>query len=203
MTGAIVLSQVAPLLPIFGGAVAAFNRLRKEIDQEPSIDSTSSAGDKPSEVNGAIALQHVSFAYPSRPKHPVLKDISLQCEAGKLTAIVGLSGSGKSTIAGLVTRFYDPDSGSVMLDGTDIKSLNVKGLRGLIGLVPQEPSLLPRSILENIALGLVNSPAHSQFEHILLSDTLSLLVERVKSGEDLTKCAEKAGPEVSQIIQLV
>ncbi|KAJ4355063.1 hypothetical protein N0V95_003281 [Ascochyta clinopodiicola] len=201
--GAIVLSQVAPLLPIFGGAVAAFNRLRKEIDQEPSIDSMSSAGDKPSEVNGAIELRHVSFTYPSRPEHSVLRDVSLQCEAEKLTAIVGLSGSGKSTIAGLLTRFYDPNTGSVMLDGTDIKCLNVKGLRGLIGLVPQEPSLLPRSILENVALGLVNAQAHSRLQRILLSDALSLLAERVRSGEDMTKCAEKAGPEVCEIIQLV
>jgi ABC-type multidrug transport system fused ATPase/permease subunit len=200
--GSIVLSQVAPLLPLFGAAVAAFERLKKDIDSQPSIDSTSESGEKLSDAEGAVDFSHVSFTYPSRPEHPVLQDVSFQCEAGKLTAIVGLSGSGKSTIAALLTRFYDPQTGTVNIDGHDIKGLNVKGLRGLMSLVPQEPSLLDRSILENIAQGLVNSPAHAHLEKILLSDTLSTLAEQVRGGQDLTKAAEKIGPLVSEIVSL-
>ncbi|PVI04081.1 leptomycin B resistance protein pmd1 [Periconia macrospinosa] len=200
---AIFLSTVAPLLPLFGGAIAAFERLQVDIDHRPSIDSTSAGGEKPTSVNGSIGFQNVSFKYPSRPDHPVLQDVSFVCEAGKLTAIVGLSGSGKSTIASLVSRFYDPESGTVALDGIGIKDLNVKALRGYISLVPQEPSLLDRSILENIALGLVNSPAHAHLEKILLSDTLSRIVTDVKHGTDIDTCATKFGSEAAEILNLV
>ena len=191
------------MLPLFGGAIDAFNRLRKDIETKPTIDNTSTAAEKPSVVNGKITFRNVEFTYPSRPDHPVLNSISIDCEAGKLTAIVGLSGSGKSTIASLISRFYDPLAGDVFLDGRNIKEINIKSLRGFISLVPQEPSLLDRSILENIALGLVNSPAHSHFEKILLSDTLANLTKDVRNGEDLTKAAEKAGPEIVEILRLV
>lgn len=202
-TGAIVLSQVAPMLPLFGGAIAAFKRLRKDIETQPSIDNTSTSNEKPSSINGSVEFRNVGFTYPSRPDHPVLNDISLQCEAGKLTAIVGLSGSGKSTIASLITRFYDPQSGEVLLDGRNIKDLNLKHLRGAVSLVQQEPSLLDRSILENIALGLVNSPLHAHLEKILLGGTLTTLAEKVRSGQNLTEAAEAAGSEISEIVRLV
>lgn len=201
--GSIVLSQVAPLLPLFGAAVAAFERLRRDIDHEPSIDSTSESGEVLPAVDGAVTFSNVSFTYPSRPEHPVLNDVSFQCEAGKLTAIVGLSGSGKSTIAGLLARFYDPQTGTISVDGHDIKSLNVRNLRGYISLVPQEPSLLDRSILENVAQGLVNSPAHAHLAPILLSGALSKLAERIREGDDIAKAAEKSGLQVSEIVDLV
>lgn len=154
-------------------------------------------------MEGSIEFCNVSFTYPSRLAHPVLDDVSFQCEAGKLTAIVGLSGSGKSTIAALIARFYDPQNGAISLDGHDLRTLNVRALRGFISLVPQEPSLLDRSILENVALGLVNSPAHSHLEETLLSDDLQRLANEVRSGGDLTKCAERAGSRVAEIVQLV
>jgi ABC-type multidrug transport system fused ATPase/permease subunit len=194
---------VAPLLPLFGAAVAAFERLRRDIDHEPSIDSTSENGEVLPTVDGAVTFSNVSFTYPSRPEHPVLSDVSFQCEPGKLTAIVGLSGSGKSTIAGLLTRFYDPQTGKVAVDGHDIKTLNVRNLRGYISLVPQEPSLLDRSILENVAQGLVNSPAHAHLAPVLLSDALANLAERVREGDDIAKAAEKSGLQVSEIVDLV
>ena len=191
------------MLPLFGGAISAFDRLRKDIETKPTIDNTLTAAEKPSTVEGKVTFRDVKFTYPSRPDHPVLNGISIDCEAGKLTALVGLSGSGKSTIASLISRFYDPLAGQVSLDGKDIKDINVKSLRGFISLVPQEPSLLDRSILENIALGLVNSPAHSHLEKTLLSNTLANLTKDVRDGEDLAKAAEKAGPEVIEILHLV
>ncbi|CBX91564.1 hypothetical protein LEMA_P070720.1 [Plenodomus lingam JN3] len=129
--------------------------------------------------------------------------MSLKCDAGELTAIVGLSGSGKSTIASLITRFYDPQSGAVFLDGKNLKDINIRNLRGFISLVQQEPSLLDRSILENIALGLVNSPPHAHLEKVLLSGVLSQVAEDVRGGEDLLKAAEKTTPEVVEIVRLV
>ncbi|KAF1845026.1 leptomycin B resistance protein pmd1 [Cucurbitaria berberidis CBS 394.84] len=203
LDGAIVLSQVAPMLPLFGAAVSAFERLRKDIETQPTINDSEVSSEKTSTVNGAIEFRDVSFTYPSRLDHPVLNNVSLKCEAGQLTAIVGLSGSGKSTIASLITRFYDPQGGDVLLDGRNIKDFNIKNLRGFISLVQQEPSLLDRSILENIALGLVNSPPHSHLEKTLLSGILAKLAEDIRGGQDLLKSAEKAGPEVVEIVQLV
>ncbi|KZM26033.1 uncharacterized protein EKO05_0005862 [Ascochyta rabiei] len=203
LDGAIVLSQIAPMLPLFTGAISAFDRLRKDIETQPTIDNTSTSAEKPSVVDGKLTFRNVEFTYPSRPDHPVLNGISINCEAGKLTAIVGLSGSGKSTIASLISRFYDPLAGDVLLDNRNIKDINIKSLRGFISLVPQEPSLLDRSILENIALGLVNSPAHSHLETVLLSNALANLTKEVREGEDLTKVVEKAGPDVVEILRLV
>ncbi|KAF2259743.1 leptomycin B resistance protein pmd1 [Lojkania enalia] len=201
--GAIVLSQVAPLLPLFGSAFVAFERLKKDIDHQPIIDSTSEVGQKPINVAGTVEFRNVSFTYPSRPEHSVLNKISFRCEAGELTAIVGLSGSGKSTIAGLMTRFYDPQSGTISLDGYDLPCLNVHFLRGLMSLVPQEPSLLDRSIFENIALGLVSSPSHSHLERMLLSGVLSRIAKEAREGEDIPKLAQKEGPEALEIVRLV
>jgi ABC-type multidrug transport system fused ATPase/permease subunit len=118
------------------------------------IDSTSKAGKKPTSVNGEIEFKNVSFAYPTRPDSLVFNGLSLKVEAGKTVALVGPSGSGKSTTVSLLERFYDPTSGSITLDGTDIRDINVQWLRDHIGLVAQEPILFARTIKENIAYGM-------------------------------------------------
>jgi ABC-type multidrug transport system, ATPase and permease components len=118
------------------------------------IDSTSEAGKKPSSIDGEIEFKNVSFAYPTRPDSLVFNGLSLKIEAGKTVALVGPSGSGKSTTVSMLERFYDPTSGSITLDGTDIRDINVQWLRDHIGLVAQEPILFARSIKENIAYGM-------------------------------------------------
>ncbi|KAH8724994.1 leptomycin B resistance protein pmd1 [Phaeosphaeriaceae sp. PMI808] len=187
LDGAIVLSQVAPMLPLFGGALAAFERLRKDIETTPTIDNMLTNAKELTDIDGCIEFQDVTFNYPSRPDHPVLDKISLSCQPGRLTAIVGLSGSGKSTIASLIARFYDPQEGNILIDGLNIRSVNIKSLRGFISLVQQEPSLLNRSILENIALGLVNSPAHSHLSETLIGSSLAHIATAVRGGQDLSK----------------
>ncbi|KAJ7733032.1 P-loop containing nucleoside triphosphate hydrolase protein [Mycena metata] len=134
-------------------------KLFQTIDREPLIDSSDPGGLKPSSVlgSGLLELEHVTFAYPSRPDIPVLKDISITFPAGKTTALVGASGSGKSTIIALVERFYDPAVGVVRLDGTDVRELNLKYLRSQIGLVSQEPTLFNATVRDNVAYGLLNS----------------------------------------------
>ncbi|TPX19124.1 uncharacterized protein E0L32_011197 [Thyridium curvatum] len=199
----IVLGSVAPLLPLFGGASSAFQRLLKDIEHRSVIDGTSEAGENlPFDTPGSVAFNNVSFAYPSRPNHLVLRNINLTFPAGKHTAIVGLSGSGKSTIAALVARLQDPTDGSVTLDGHDIKELNVKNLRSFISLVQQEPSLLDRSILENIALGLVSSPqpAHAGFKKVLESSELSKLAAE---GRNIPSAAANKSPELQPIVEAV
>ncbi|XP_058218120.1 ABC transporter B family member 13-like isoform X2 [Rhododendron vialii] len=102
------------------------------------------------EIKGDIEFRNVGFYYPSRPEVIIFKNLNLQVLAGKSLAIVGQSGSGKSTVIQLVMRFYDPISGSVLIDGCDIKNLNLKSLRQKIGLVQQEPALFSTTVYENI-----------------------------------------------------
>ena len=104
-------------------------------------------------AQGRIELRNVSFHYPTRPNVRVCKGYSLCIEPGETIALVGPSGSGKSTIVNLLLRFYDPDGGQVMLDGHDLKDLNVRWLRSQIGYVGQEPVLFQGSVAENVARG--------------------------------------------------
>lgn len=170
------------------------------------IDSSSPEGTKlDAPIKGAVSFKDITFAYGSRPDRPVLKNVSFECPAGKYTALVGLSGSGKSTIAGLTARLYDPVEGTVFLDGHDLRDLNIRNLRSHMSLVQQEPSLLDRSILENIALGLVNSPQgdHQRFQSILLGPSLSQIAAKVRDGEALDACAQSFGQDTADIIAAV
>lgn len=195
---------MAPFLQVFGSAAAAFEKLEKDIDREPRIDGTlEDVGRVLAQVSGNVELRNVSFAYPSRPDRPVLQNVSLTCPAGKHTAIVGLSGSGKSTIAALITRLYDASEGDVLLDGHFIRKLNVRSLRSNISLVQQESSLFDRSILENIAHGLVNSPAHSHLRPSLLGPDLSKIALAVRQGQELTRAAKVHGANLVEIVVLV
>ena len=116
------------------------------------IDVSSHLREKPSEVVGKIEFKEVSFAYPTRPEIEVFTGFNLTIEAGTTVALVGPSGSGKSTTVGLIERYYDPLSGSVSLDGVDLRLLNVAWLRQHIGLVSQEPALFATTIKENIKI---------------------------------------------------
>jgi ATP-binding cassette subfamily B (MDR/TAP) protein 1 len=104
-------------------------------------------------AKGRIELKNVSFTYPTRPDVRVCKGYSLCIEAGETIALVGPSGSGKSTIINLLLRFYDPDQGEVLLDGHNLKDLNVRWLRSQIGYVGQEPVLFAGSVAENVGRG--------------------------------------------------
>ena len=113
---------------------------------------------------GRIELKNVSFRYPTRPEMEVCKDYSLVIEPGTTVALVGPSGSGKSTIMNLLLRNYDPLEGSVLMDGVDIRDVNVRWLRAQIGYVGQEPVLFSGSISDNIQRGradVVDSPLQS------------------------------------------
>ena len=106
-------------------------------------------------IKGKIELKHVYFAYPTRPEQVILKDVSFTIYPGQQAALVGYSGSGKSTIIQLLTRFYDVEDGKgeILIDGVNIKDYNLYELRKKIGLVSQEPSLFKRSVLENVRYG--------------------------------------------------
>ncbi|KAJ5111021.1 P-loop containing nucleoside triphosphate hydrolase protein [Penicillium argentinense] len=201
----LLLSQVAPFLHLFTAAVASFEKLHGDIYREPQIDGTTDAGLRLTEAQGAFEFKNVSFCYPSRPEVTVLDNISLSIPANKHTALVGLSGSGKSTIAGLVTRLYDPDQGEIFFDGHNLREVNTRDLRSYLSLVQQEPSLLDRSLLENIAHGLMSSsnPSHTELKAALLASDLEGLAAEVRGGVDLMVAAESRGSEVVKIVNLV
>ncbi|KAF0453393.1 P-loop containing nucleoside triphosphate hydrolase protein [Gigaspora margarita] len=138
-------------------ATGAGSKLFETIDRVPSIDIASDTGDKPKIVTGHIQLKNIKFIYPTRPDAKILNNISLDLEPGSIVALVGSSGSGKSTIASLILRFYDPHSGDIFLDGHNIKSLNLIWLRRQIGFVNQEPVLFKTTIAENVSYGLIGS----------------------------------------------
>ncbi|KAF7906075.1 hypothetical protein EAF00_000354 [Botryotinia globosa] len=200
----LLLSQVAPFLHLFIAAIASYKKLRSDIDRQPLIDGTTDSGLRLPQAGG-FEFKNVSFTYPSRPEITVLNNITLSIPANKNTAIVGLSGSGKSTIAGLVTRLYDPTHGQILFDGHDIRECNTRDLRGFLSLVQQEPSLLDRSLLENIAHGLINSsnPNHAHLKSALNSSELSELASEVREGKDLMATVASRSPEIIEIVNLV
>ncbi|XP_031108289.1 ABC transporter B family member 19 [Ipomoea triloba] len=142
--------SLAPEIVRGGEAVASVFSI---LDRHTRIDPDDPDADPVETIRGDIELRHVDFAYPSRPDVCVFKDLNLRIRAGQSQALVGASGSGKSSVIALIERFYDPTAGRVMIDGKDIRRLNLKSLRLKIGLVQQEPALFAASIFDNIAYG--------------------------------------------------
>ncbi|EXK41726.1 ATP-binding cassette, subfamily B (MDR/TAP), member 1 [Fusarium oxysporum f. sp. melonis 26406] len=157
MIGAFNLGNVAPNIQAFTNAVAAAAKIFNTIDRVSPLDSSSNEGEKLENIQGSIRLSKIKHIYPSRPEVTVMDDVSLEIPAGKVTALVGASGSGKSTIVGLVERFYDPVQGTVYLDGHDISKLNLRWLRQQMALVSQEPTLFGTTIFNNIRHGLIGT----------------------------------------------
>lgn len=157
------------------GASSASTTIFEVIDRKPTIDALSPDGLKPPTIpRGALELSNVKFSYPgggerknivilgpSRNDNDSDEGMSLSFPEGLTTAIVGRSGSGKSTIVGLIERWYDPQQGNVSIGGIDIRDLNLRWWRGQIGLVMQEPFLFNDTIFKNVAYGLMGT----EWEH--------------------------------------
>ncbi|KAI7153802.1 ATP-binding cassette multidrug transport protein [Hortaea werneckii] len=139
---AAMLNSVAPNMVTFTRAATAATELFTLIDRVSDIDPLDPAGEKLASFDGSIDISGLDFSYPTRRDVTVLEDFSLRIPAGKVTALVGASGSGKSTIIGLLERWYNPNRGDITLDGTPIKKLNLQWLRTNIRLVQQPKVLL-------------------------------------------------------------
>ena len=176
MIGAFSLGQVAPNAQAFTTSVAAAAKIYSTIDRVSPLNPTSEDGEKLEHVEGTIELRNIKHIYPSRAEVVVMKDVSLVVPAGKTTALVGASGSGKSTIVGLVERFYDPVEGNVYLDGHDASGLNLRWLRQQISLVSQEPVLFGTTITNNIKHGLIGT----KYEHAEESVQEELVIQAAK-----------------------
>uniref|UniRef100_A0AAQ4RWE2 ABC-type xenobiotic transporter n=1 Tax=Gasterosteus aculeatus aculeatus TaxID=481459 RepID=A0AAQ4RWE2_GASAC len=153
LIGAFTVGQTSPNIQTFATARGAAHKVYNIIDHKPTIDSYSEAGFKPDSITGNIEFKNIHFSYPSRPDTEILHDLSLSVKSGQTIALVGSSGCGKSTTIQLLQRFYDPHEGSVSVDGHDIRSLNIRYLREMIGVVSQEPVLFATTIAENIRYG--------------------------------------------------
>ena len=149
--------MLAPYSIDFTRAGTAAAQLFVLIDRKSDIDPFSTEGEQPENIEGLLELENVSFAYPTRPGMTVLDDFTLRVPAGKVTALVGQSGSGKSTIVELIERWYKPTTGSIKLDGRSLDTLNLNWLRKNARLVQQEPVLFQGSVFDNIAHGLVGT----------------------------------------------
>ncbi|KIL84038.1 multidrug resistance protein [Fusarium avenaceum] len=157
--------MLAPYSVDFTRASVAAAKLFELIDRKSAIDPFGAGGERPLETIGEITLKNVTFAYPARPGVTVLDDFSVKFPAGKTTALVGQSGSGKSTVVGLIERWYNIASGAIQLDGRPIDELNLNWLRTNIRIVQQEPVLFQGTIFTNIKHGLTGTPwEHSPME---------------------------------------
>lgn len=151
------MGQTSPCLNAFAAGQAAAYKMFETIKRKPKIDPCDTSGITLENIEGDIELRDVYFRYPARPEVQIFVGFSLHVPSGTTAALVGQSGSGKSTVISLVERFYDPDAGEVLIDGIDLKKLQLKRIRETIGLVSQEPILFATSLRENIAYGKENA----------------------------------------------
>ncbi|KAK9010751.1 hypothetical protein V6N11_043620 [Hibiscus sabdariffa] len=167
------LSDLKPLYE----ACAAAERINEMIKGVPKIDLYNLEGETLDNILGEFEFKQVEFAYPSRPESIIFKNFCLKIPAGKTMAMVGSSGSGKSTVISLLQRFYDPLGGDILLDGVSIKKLQLKWLRSQMGLVSQEPTLFATTIKENILFGNEDATMEEVIEAAKASNAHSFISE--------------------------
>jgi ABC-type multidrug transport system fused ATPase/permease subunit len=123
---------------------------------------------KPESMEGLVEFENVNFSYPSRADVPVLKNYTLKVPPNTTAALVGSSGAGKSTVVALLQRFYEVNTGSVKVDGIDIRDLDIKWLRQQIGYVQQEPQLMGLSVRENVMYGVDREVSQQELEQVCI-----------------------------------
>ncbi|XP_073969810.1 ATP-dependent translocase ABCB1-like isoform X2 [Rhodnius prolixus] len=153
ITGAFGIGNSLPLLTEISNAFGAASNVFSIIDNVPSIDPYSNEGQALEKIDGKIEFNNVYFCYSSRPNVMVLSGLDFVIQPGQIVALVGASGSGKSTVINLLLRFYDPLCGKILIDNVNIKDMNVGSLRRNLGVVSQEPVLFDVTIEENIRFG--------------------------------------------------
>ncbi|XP_058525544.1 ATP-binding cassette sub-family B member 10, mitochondrial isoform X3 [Ochotona princeps] len=166
--------------------LGAGGRLWQLMEREPKLPFNEGIILNERSFQGALEFKNVHFAYPARPEALIFQDFSLSIPAGSVTALVGPSGSGKSTVVSLLLRLYDPVSGTINLDGQDIRQLNPAWLRSKIGTVSQEPILFSCSIAENIAYGADNptSVTAAQVERVAAVANAASFIQNFPQGFD-------------------
>jgi ATP-binding cassette, subfamily B, bacterial len=149
------VQQLSQLYSTFLSATAALDKIMDVLDEEPQVLDRPGARELPP-VEGHVRFEHVQFGYADGPD--VLPDLDLDVPAGTTAALVGHTGAGKSTIAKLLARFYDPRGGGITIDGIDLRDVTQSSLRRQLGIVPQEGFLFAGTVAENIAFGRPDAP---------------------------------------------
>jgi ATP-binding cassette, subfamily B, bacterial len=159
---------------------ASADRVLEILEAEPEVRDRPGAAPLPA-VEGHVRLENVTFGY--EPGRPVLRGVSLEALPGETVAVVGATGAGKTTLVSLVPRFFDPWEGRVLIDGQDVRHVQLKSLRGQVGLVLQEPFLFPLTIAENIAYGRPGASA-DDIEVAARAANLHDFIRRLPEGYD-------------------
>ena len=192
------IQQLVQLYNTYQQGRASSNKLRDLLSTQPSVREAPTAIELPP-LSGRIELHGVSFGYD--PAAPVLSDVDLTIDAGETFALVGPTGAGKSTIAKLVTRFYDPTEGRVLIDGYDLRDVTLASLRSQLGVVPQEPFLFAGSIRDNITFARPSASDDEVREAVRVVG-LDDLMARLPDGVD-SPCHERGASLSSGERQLI
>ncbi|KAL7061425.1 hypothetical protein AAHC03_0895 [Spirometra sp. Aus1] len=192
--GSIALGRSLPLMEFFLRAAGVAQPVFATIERVPVINSEG-GGRQLDALRGQIEFRDVSFSYPQRPNIPVLRHFNLKIAPGETVAVVGPSGSGKSTIMQLIQRHYDADQGQVLIDGVDIRDLDVKWLREQLGVVSQEPVLFAGSVKTNISM---MKPGASQDE-IEYSAKIANAHDFIKELPEKEEASEDKNPEDASV----
>ncbi|MFP2907360.1 ABC transporter ATP-binding protein [Pyxidicoccus sp. 3LFB2] len=178
MLVAFSFSAIAELWGDFMRASGSADRVFELLDRKPAI---ASGGERLPEVRGHVEFRDVRFSYPTRLDVPVLQGLNLEINPGEVVAVVGPSGAGKSTLASLLSRFYDPQGGAVLLDGHPLTALDPQWLRRNIGMVAQEPQLFSCSIADNIRYGRPDA-TDAQIEEAARAANAHTYIQRFPEG---------------------
>ncbi|RZC57270.1 hypothetical protein C5167_004576 [Papaver somniferum] len=191
--GGMALGQAFPCLNAFAAGKTASYKMFQVIERKPLIGIAETKGIILENIEGEVRLDGICFSYPTRPEVQVLSGFSSYVPSGTTSALVGKSGSGKSTVINIVERFYDPQAGNVLIDGINLKELQLKWVRqNVIGLVSQEPTLFATTIRENMIYGKENATDEEIKQAVKLAnaaafvDKLPMGLETIISGIQLS-----------------
>jgi len=174
------VQDLAKMSNTIAQTAVAVERIQTILDTDMIVPERPGARD-PGPIKGEIKLEHVAFAYD--PKAPVLKDVNVHIKPGQMVGVVGTTGGGKSTVVSLIPRFYDPTSGSVKIDGVDVRDYTLQGLRGCIGFVLQDTVLFKGTVRDNIAYGRP-SATHEEIVEAAKAANADEFISRMPNGYD-------------------
>jgi ATP-binding cassette subfamily B (MDR/TAP) protein 1 len=197
MTGSFSIAMMAPNAQAFNAGTTSAAVIFRTIDRPSPMDSSMSEGLDASQIQGEIVFKDVRHVYPSRVTTNALLDYNLRCVRGKSTALVGPSGGGKSTVVGLLQRFYTPVAGSITIDGVPIAQYNLGSLRRQIAVVSQEPVLFSLSLRDNIALGL-SDDQRSSFSEAQLTDAVKQATMQAYAHEFIIRLPQGYDTDVGE-----
>jgi ABC-type multidrug transport system fused ATPase/permease subunit len=175
------IQQLSQLYTTYQSGMAALDKIFDLLDEQPEVEDADDAIDLP-EISGAIDFEGVTFAYRDGDA-PALEDVTLHVPPGQTIALVGATGAGKSTLAKLVARFYDPQQGRVLVDGHDLRDVRAHSLRSQLGIVPQESFLFSGTIRDNIAFGAPGAD-QADVERAARAVAAHEFIERLPDGYD-------------------